>query len=277
VRTCSIILSGGLSRRFQVPGEPYLDKALYLIDGKPMISRAYEAAVAVSNDVVIAINDWVKASIYGNFLRARFVMDEEPRGPLGGIAAGLRACGGDVALILPNDMPYITGNALMHLLDAVKDSDVATFILPNGALEAVMAIKVPPGIKLIDLMRRWGRSKVTDIYRALPVVSLLNASRRGVARQLINVNSREDIVPREVGDDLASGDILMRRRFDLELRGPDLDKSLWGTLSSGDPWSEARFYAENGALFLAAHALIDSINPNVKAMGNIILRKLKSQ
>ena len=276
MQPCSIILSGGSSRRFQVPGEPYIDKALYLIDGRPMISKAYEAVMGVSNDVVIAINDWAKASIYGNFLRARFVMDEEPRGPLGGIAAGLKVCKGDVALILPNDMPYITYNALRQLLDAVEDSDVATFILPNGALEAVMAIKVPIGIKLIDLMRKWSRSKVTDIYRALPMVSLLSASRRGMSHQFINVNRREDITRREVGSNIVSGDVFMRRRFDLELRGPDLDKSLWGTLFSGDPWSEARFYAENGVLFLAAHALLDSPNSNVKAMGMIILNELKS-
>lgn len=252
-----------------------MDKALYLVDGKPMIERAFSAASAVSSEVIIAVNDWTRASSYSMLQGARFVVDEGFKGPLGGIFSGLKSCSGDIALILPNDMPRVTDRSLSELLGRVDGFDVVTFILPNGALEAVMAIKVDEGRKLIELLKIHGRNKITDIYRGVPRLLLLSAAKLGISGELININTRNDLNLIELRGDFDS-DILLKRDFDLNgFNGTDVQKSLWGTISTGDPWSEAIYYAEMGVPpFLMAHTLLDSRNPEVRRVGHAFLRGL---
>ena len=239
-----------------------------------MIKRAFSAASAVSNEVIIAVNDWTRASNYSMLQGARFVVDEGFKGPLGGILSGLKSCNGDIALILPNDMPRVTDRSLSELLGRMNGFDAVTFILPNGVLEAVMAIKVAEGRKLMELLKIHGRDKITDIYRGVPRLLLLSTAKLGISSQLININTRDDLNLIEVRGDFDS-DIPLKRDFDLDgFNGTDIQKSLWGTISSGNPWSEAIYYAEMGVPFLMAHALLDSRNPEVRHVGRAFLRGL---
>lgn len=239
-----------------------------------MIKRVFSAASAVSSEVIIAVNDWGRALNYSVLQGARFVVDEGFRGPLGGIFSGLKTCSGDVALILPNDMPRVTGRSLSELLGGVDGFDVVTFILPNGALEAVMAIKVEEGRKLMELLKIHGRNKIADVYRGAPRILLLSAARLGISSELINVNTRNDLNLIEVRGDF-DFDISLKRDFDLDgFSGADVQKSLWGTILTGDPWSEAIYYAEMGIPFLMAHTLLDSRSPAVRRVGRAFLRGL---
>ncbi|WP_243670435.1 NTP transferase domain-containing protein [Vulcanisaeta sp. JCM 16161] len=127
---CGIILSGGLSRRFQVRGEPWVDKALYRIGNEPMIRLVYNAISQVTGKVIIAVNNAERAINYKSVLpSAEYVFDDgRLRGPLAGMYSALSACDEDYAIIVPNDMPYITPEALKRLMSGLRDFDVTTYI-----------------------------------------------------------------------------------------------------------------------------------------------------
>ncbi len=136
--TCGVILSGGLSRRFQVRGEPWTDKALYRVGNEPMIKLVYNAVSQVADKVIIAVNNPERAMSYKSVIpNADYVTDDERfRGPLAGVYSALNKCGEeDVIIVPPNDMPYVTPNILKPLINELRDFDAATYIYPNGHLE----------------------------------------------------------------------------------------------------------------------------------------------
>jgi molybdopterin-guanine dinucleotide biosynthesis protein A len=103
MRLLGAVLAGGQSRRFGS------DKALALLDGKPLIEHAIAALAAQAEAVIVCGKEW------GDWVPDR---PGPGLGPLGGINAALHAAaerGFDAVLTAPCDVPTLPDN-LVNIL-----------------------------------------------------------------------------------------------------------------------------------------------------------------
>lgn len=281
---CGIILSGGMSRRFQVAGEPWADKALHRIDGRPMISRIYDIISSIADTIVISIGvDRSRVDIYREYVGDAIYAEDIDgiRGPLSGILAGLIKCPGDRAIVVPVDMPYVEKGLLESILSSLDSYTIASPVLPNGLVETtVAALRREYGVSILDILRRRSRSRVADLHRGAPRVYLLNLRKHGYSpMSIVNINTRGDLdrvvrYPEGPLDD----DIHIIRGFDvidiIEARLERLRGSLWWTLETGDPYDELKTYLARGLYMFASYALMDSRSIFERYAGEALLNTL---
>ena len=106
------VLAGGRSTRFGS------DKALALLDGKPLIEHAIDALAAQVDAVIVCGRE------YGDWVPDR---PEPGLGPLAGINAALHAAaarGYDAVLTCPCDLPALPGDLAERLAGAAYVADV---------------------------------------------------------------------------------------------------------------------------------------------------------
>jgi len=277
---CGIILSGGMSRRFQSPGEAWVDKALFPIDGIPMILRIYRELRKISNHVIIASGSLDRARVYRDVVGdAVFVKDTEGLvGPLSGLLSALYACQSDIAVAVPVDMPYISADLLRHMIRRTGGFDVVSPVLPNGLVEtAVIAVVRDSAIAVLERLRGLGRARIADLHRGAPKVQLIDIKKHGYDPMvIININRRSDIgKAASYPEGPINGDIEIIRDFDVkDLSGIPRERlrgSLWWTIETGDPYEELKIYLSKGAYMLAAYALQDSSNIFEKYIAEALL------
>lgn len=266
---CGIILSGGMSRRFQVSGESWVDKALYAVEGVPMILRIYRALRSISNQVIIASGSLERAEIYRKVVGdAVFVEDNRDLvGPLSGLFSALEACPSDIAVAVPVDMPYIATDLLDLMVRRLNGFDIASPILPNGLVEtAIVAAVRDSALAVLQRLRGLGRARVADLHRGASKIRLIDLKKQGFdPKVVVNINRRSDIGrAASYPEGPIEGDIEISRGFDtkdlLTASKEKLRGSLWWTIETGDPYEELRIYLGNGVYMFAAYALQDSRN-----------------
>ena len=104
----AVILAGGSALRFG--GE----KASFPVEGRPMLTRVYDALAPVVEKILISVQRPEQAPE-----SLEFVLDAFPdRGPLAGIDAGLAAVDATWLLVVACDMPYLTSDSIRLLLEA---------------------------------------------------------------------------------------------------------------------------------------------------------------
>ena len=119
----AIIQAGGQSRRMG------RDKALIDYQGRPIIAHVIETLRALTDDVAVISN---RSDLYSPF-GARVVPDYDPPcGPLGGLAAGLRALNTELAIVVACDMPFLNVNLLRWLIDLADGYDA---VVPQAGAE----------------------------------------------------------------------------------------------------------------------------------------------
>ena len=99
-----ILLAGGQSRRFGSP------KSEALYDGQTLAERAWRLLGDACDERILV---------------GPGGLDDPGTGPVGAIAAGLRAATHEVAVVVPVDMPLLTVEALHSLAAACRDAAVA--------------------------------------------------------------------------------------------------------------------------------------------------------
>jgi molybdenum cofactor guanylyltransferase len=99
-----ILLVGGASTRFGSP------KALALFEGETLAERAWRLLGDACDERIVVGGDGLR---------------DPGTGPVAAIAVGLRAAKGEVAIVVPVDMPLLTAAALTQLADACRDAAVA--------------------------------------------------------------------------------------------------------------------------------------------------------
>jgi molybdenum cofactor guanylyltransferase len=99
-----ILLVGGASTRFGS------SKALARFDGETLAERAWRLLGEACDERIAVGGDGVK---------------DPGTGPVAAIAVGLRAAKGELAVVVPVDMPLLTVDALHALADACRDAAVA--------------------------------------------------------------------------------------------------------------------------------------------------------
>ena len=112
--TTGVILSGGRSTRMG------RDKALLPFRSGTMLGEIVHAVRAVASEIVIVARADQEIAIDDVTIVRDPVPDE---GPLVGMASGLAAASGDVAIVLACDMPLIRPPVLQRLIDWLGASD----------------------------------------------------------------------------------------------------------------------------------------------------------
>lgn len=107
MRPQGVVLAGGYSRRF---GQ---DKALYAVEGRPMVARVAGALAAAGLDVVIVARD---LRLEGLGLPVLVEPDAPTRHPLWGLAAALAAY--PAVLVAPCDLAWLDAATVRALLEA---------------------------------------------------------------------------------------------------------------------------------------------------------------
>ncbi len=178
-------MSGGKSRRLG------RDKASVLLAGKPLIAHVYDAAKSVFDDIMVVSG--VNGSSYG--LDARVVRDFLPlSGSLTGVVSALLAADAEYVFAVGCDMPFVTPEAMRHVVAAAKGEDI---VMPRveGVLEPMHALYRRSCISplLTELVR--GHMKIirlVDLFtmRVLPPDPVF--FNRGMS-VFMNINTEEDL------------------------------------------------------------------------------------
>ncbi|HXE24222.1 MAG TPA: nucleotidyltransferase family protein, partial [Roseiarcus sp.] len=130
----AIILAAGFSSRFRAAGGAGATKLAADLDGKPIVRRVAEAALASKARPVVAVaghaRDAVKGALAGLELEMAFNPDFAS-GLASSLRTGLAAMPRDIkgALVLLGDMPWIESGLIDALIDA--------FLVRKDALAAV--------------------------------------------------------------------------------------------------------------------------------------------
>ena len=175
VPVTGIVLAGGRATRFGA------DKLAVQVDGRPLLHRAILAVATVSDEVVVVIgSDGATPSLPADAdVRVRVVRDAvAQRGPLAGLAAGLAAARGRLAILVGGDQPSLSPAILAELLlwlgqEADGSPLDAVALAEDGLLRPLpAALRVatarPVAVALLD----GGGSSLLSLFERLRVGTL---------------------------------------------------------------------------------------------------------
>jgi molybdenum cofactor cytidylyltransferase len=133
-RVSAIVLAAGQSSRFRAAGGPDLTKLVAKLDGKPIVRRVVEAALATRARPVVVVTGYARESVEAALADLEIGVAFNPRfasGLASSLSAGLSATPRDVAgaLVLLGDMPLIEPRLADALIEA--------FLAREGALAAI--------------------------------------------------------------------------------------------------------------------------------------------
>jgi len=122
-----IILAGGQAKRLEG-----IEKGLIEVQGKRSIERTIEALAPITDEIIISTNSG--SYDYLNKLIVNDIMLDV--GPIGGLYSALQVTNTDKNLVVGCDMPFITSEALLFILNKSEGYQVAlpTF---NGRIHPV--------------------------------------------------------------------------------------------------------------------------------------------
>jgi len=131
-----IILAGGSSTRFG------RDKGLVFLGGKTLIERAYESAMEVAKEVVVAVSSRKQREAYSRLLdECTFVVDEQRRiGPLSGLWSALGIVKARKVAVVACDMPFVSGSVLNLFFELCVKQDAVIPRWPNGYIEPLHSV-----------------------------------------------------------------------------------------------------------------------------------------
>jgi molybdenum cofactor cytidylyltransferase len=133
-RVGAIILAAGQSSRFRAGGGMGPTKLVAKLDGKPIVRRVVEAALATKAHPVVVVTGYARSSVEGAIADLDLELAFNPKfasGLASSLRVGLTAMRRDVsgALVLLGDMPWIGPRLIDALIDAFEGR--------KGALAAV--------------------------------------------------------------------------------------------------------------------------------------------
>jgi len=182
----AIILAGGKSSRFGT------DKALFPIQGIPLIQHVISTVESITKDIIIITNT------PGNFGFVEYpcYKDIFPNvGPLGGIYTGLMHTTRQSNLVLPCDMPFISPMCLKYLIENADGNDVTVPFL-DKKLEPLCAIYSKKCLPLIEKQIHEKNYQIFQFYDKVNTKKIsINAELPFYDRRIFsNINTRHDLL-----------------------------------------------------------------------------------
>lgn len=182
----ALIQAGGQSRRMG------RDKAMIDFQGQPIMAHVIATLRAITDDIVVVSN---RSDLYSSF-GARVVPDYDPPcGPLGGLAAGLRAMTTDLALVVACDMPFLNVDLLRWLIDLAEGYDA---VVPQSGAEFEPLHAVYRRACYGPIVQRIARGerRVISFFAEVRLRPVPEAEWRVLdpaGRSLINLNTPDDL------------------------------------------------------------------------------------
>jgi molybdopterin-guanine dinucleotide biosynthesis protein A len=205
-KRAALILAGGKAQRFQTPTQVWQDKALAMLEGKPLLVHAVENVQGVVDEVIVCVNDEDRKAGYREILEryglaAQIVVDEKTEicGPSVAIMSGLGKTQADYCLTIPCDMPFLEPKVADYLLTQAAGFEVTVPMWPNGRLETLnMILHRQAALEIVQTLAQLKRARSDDIIRASAktlLVSPLNEIKvlDPELKSFININSKEDL------------------------------------------------------------------------------------
>jgi molybdenum cofactor cytidylyltransferase len=164
-RVGAIVLAAGQSSRFRAAGGPDLTKLVAKLDGKPIVRRVVEAALATKARPIVVVTGYARDSVEGAVAGLDVGLAFNPKfasGLASSLNAGLAATPRDVvgALVLLGDMPWIEPQLADALIDAFLAREDALAAVPlregrrgnpvllgRGLFEAAMRLEGDEGAR----------------------------------------------------------------------------------------------------------------------------------
>jgi molybdopterin-guanine dinucleotide biosynthesis protein A len=179
IRATVIIMAGGNSSRM---GQ---DKSILPINGVAAVKHVLDQFKPYFDQILISTNNVVEHSLEG----AEVVLDEAPgKGPLMGIASGLRVSRNDINFVAACDIPEVNIELVRRLIDESKDVDA---VLPQSGpnhYEPLFAVYKKSTLAAIDESIKSGNYKIVDSLKKCKVRYVeLSANER-----LRNLNTMKD-------------------------------------------------------------------------------------
>jgi molybdopterin-guanine dinucleotide biosynthesis protein A len=183
-----LILAGGASRRMGS------DKAFLEVDGVPLIARVHAVLAPLFADVLIAAGRETQGR--GPF-PARVVYDEVPGlGPLGGVAAGLRAATTPWVFAFACDMPNLDAAVIERIARERAEGIPAVVPESAGGVESCHALYARAALTLIEASLREGERAPHRLFRRIGARVIPKAEIAAVDpefRSLANLNTPDDL------------------------------------------------------------------------------------
>jgi molybdenum cofactor guanylyltransferase len=173
------VLAGGRSRRMG------RDKALVLVGGQPLVTRATFALADVCSRVLVVANDAQNLADVDLPPNASIIADTVPfQGPLGGLATALAAAETEWVFAVGVDMPFLSADVLRVLWKELRE------VKSRQQLDAVQAVMPTSDA---------GPEPLLSLYRTNSLTAVRNALAEG-SRRVVDLSSRIHVlsVPIEV-------------------------------------------------------------------------------
>lgn len=194
-----IVLAGGTSKRM---GK---DKTLLQVKGVPMIKRVIDAALKVSNEVIVVTANKRKSKQLSKIIGGDVtIVEDEERGwgPLMGMLTGCKRACAEYVAIVPCDAPFLNPKILIELFKRAEGHDAAIPRWPNGYLEPLHSVYRRRVIlnAAQELIKKGSRSILRLIESLKDVVYVSVEELKFIDERLLtffNVNTPRDLLMAE--------------------------------------------------------------------------------
>ena len=173
------------------------DKAMLAIGGRTLLDRSVATLALVCDEVVVVTR--ADQSLPDLPSSARVVVDRvADAGPLAGIEAALQACGSELLVVVPVDMPLVGTDLLRLLVDAARadpGADAVVLRFTRGSAPFPAVLRPRARIVARELLDA-GERRVTALFGRLRVGSIPEAGWRPLdpfGRWGVNLNAPGDL------------------------------------------------------------------------------------
>lgn len=184
----AFILAGGKSTRMG------RDKAFIDLDGRTLLSRAFELVHSVTPNLRIVGSSEKFAAF------APVVVEDvfSGRGPLGGIHAALQSSSTDLNLMLAVDTPFVTAAFLRYLIDQARNTPQAMVVVPRagGNWQPLCAVYRRQFMTGAEDALSAGRNKIDRLFHDVRIKTIREKEMRnaGFSENMFrNLNTPEEL------------------------------------------------------------------------------------
>ncbi|MCW3982862.1 MAG: molybdenum cofactor guanylyltransferase [Candidatus Bathyarchaeota archaeon] len=207
-KRAAIVLAGGSARRFQIPNQPWQDKALAEIDGTPLLVHVIKNLRDIVDEVAVCTNTKDRQTTYAKTLETygvdnvEFVLDPQNspvKGPLLAIKSGLDAVSADYCLTVSVDMPCLKPTVADFMFNIAAGFDVAVPMWPDGKLETLLAVlKRETCLEITETLLALKQSRADTIFRGARSLLLVSPLEEIIKldpdlKSFININTKDDL------------------------------------------------------------------------------------
>jgi molybdopterin-guanine dinucleotide biosynthesis protein A len=193
MRLAGLVLSGGRARRLG------RDKPQVVLGGRTLLARACDLLAGSCRWVAVSVHEAAPVEAIAGPQPAVVLPDppQFPRGPLAGIASGLRwaaANGADLLVTLPCDAPFLPADLPRRLADAASDGGGCAVARTPDGLQPLCAAWRPAALEAFEPRLAAGEHpSVRAVLAALGCTFVDYAD----AAAFLNINTPEDFAEAE--------------------------------------------------------------------------------